>query len=96
MSFTSDMDPNKDQSYYHLLPKPEPPLSPAKTHLKDEGKRGKNTSLEDIEDDHKVISEGSSALRKTKLNRYALAGAILASTNSILLGYGEFKSNRSY
>ncbi|KAL5572660.1 hypothetical protein UlMin_022257 [Ulmus minor] len=81
------MDPNKDQSYYHLLPEPEPPLSPAKTQLKDEGKRGKNTRLEDIEDDHKVISEGSSTLRKTKLNRYALAGAILASTNSILLGY---------
>lgn len=30
------------------------------------------------------------ANRKAGFNRYALAAAILASTNSILLGYGEF------
>lgn len=37
-------------------------------------------------------NEGPSS-QKSKvhhLNKYALAGAILASTNSILLGYGEF------
>lgn len=27
--------------------------------------------------------------RSRRFNRYALAGAVLASTNSILLGYGE-------
>lgn len=37
---------------------------------------------------HKVL-EGAPVQRKAYLNKYALGGAILASTNSILLGYGK-------
>jgi len=40
-----------------------------------------------------VESRRKQGLQSTKLNKYALACALLASTNSILLGYGNFNSN---
>lgn len=34
--------------------------------------------------------EGGSGRRESRLNKYALGAVILASTNSILLGYGKY------
>jgi len=41
--------------------------------------------------DHNNNEENCHKNKVYHLNKYALAGAILASTNSILLGYGKFK-----
>ncbi|XP_062090773.1 polyol transporter 5-like [Humulus lupulus] len=99
MSFTSSLDPNKDNPYHPLPPDSESLLSPSSAagalHRKDDSRekgRSKTTNLEDIEDEsqkQKNISEGSSSphRKNAPINRYALAGAILASTNSVLLGY---------
>lgn len=104
MSFTSSLDPNKDHPYHPLPHDSESLSSPSSArvlHLKDESRKGGSaTSLEAIEDESQYqknlssSSEGSSysLRRNVRLNKYALAGAILASTNSVLLGYGEFFS----
>lgn len=43
----------------------------------------------EIKDDGSAAESGGSGHTKTRLNRFTLLCALLASTNSILLGYGE-------
>jgi hypothetical protein len=95
MSFPYSLDPNKEDNPYHPFPpESESLLSPSSAkalHQKDGTREkgiSKTTSLEDIEDEG---SSSSFSHRKiAPINRYVLAGAILASTNSVLLGYGQF------
>ncbi|KAF4365426.1 hypothetical protein F8388_012791 [Cannabis sativa] len=92
MSFPYSLDPNKEDNPYHPFPpESESLLSPSSAkvlHQKDGTREkgiSKTTSLEDIEDEG---SSSSFSHRKiAPINRYVLAGAILASTNSVLLGY---------
>jgi len=55
----------------------------AASNLNDDEKEG--TCAEEGSVHRPSISQGNPGI-----NKYALGGAILASTNSILLGYGEF------
>uniref|UniRef100_A0A2C9W5A1 Major facilitator superfamily (MFS) profile domain-containing protein n=2 Tax=Manihot esculenta TaxID=3983 RepID=A0A2C9W5A1_MANES len=73
--------------YYHPLPDSES-SSTSETDLKNE-KRNKiwhEDAAEGGSQEHEG-PQGVSAHRKTHINKYALGGAILASTNSVLLGY---------
>jgi len=65
------------------------PASAAKAvpNLSDDDKEG-TCAEEDILHNKPSTSQGNPSI-----NKYALGGAILASTNSILLGYGEFSQN---
>ncbi|XP_050216320.1 polyol transporter 5-like [Mercurialis annua] len=71
MQFSSTLEADK-HGYYH-------PLSDTESSPPSEADRGKFQKHE--------ASHGAPAQRKTRLNKYAFAGALLASTNSILLGY---------
>ncbi|KAG6658468.1 probable polyol transporter 6 [Carya illinoinensis] len=78
----SAMEPEKHHDY-HLLPDSESAL-PVRNDLKNGRRREGVTGSES----HKSkLPEGTPVHRKAYLNKFALAGAILASTNSILLGY---------
>lgn len=81
MQFSSVLEPEKHHEYYHLLPDSGSAF-PAETDLKN-GRRRREEAPHHKDD----IPEGVRAHRKAYLNKYALAGAVLASTNSILLGY---------
>ncbi|KAH0970452.1 hypothetical protein GBA52_022608 [Prunus armeniaca] len=86
------MEPSNKDHHYHLLAaadseSDESPFS-ADTQLKSDGKRQPTWP---------VLATGASdhppeKLKATQpsLNKYALAGALLASTNSVLLGYGKY------
>lgn len=82
-------NPNEDHNY-HPLPDSDSPSSPTSTdhhHLKhDEIKTQAPWPAEAITTHPE---EAQSQMHNPRLNKYALAGAILASTNSILLGYGQ-------
>ncbi|WCJ42470.1 Major facilitator superfamily protein [Euphorbia peplus] len=65
------MRKSDEHDYYH--PIPDPGTYPRKERS--------NKALHDDE------LEGTLARRKSRVNKYAFAGAVLASTNSILLGY---------
>ncbi|KAM3761782.1 hypothetical protein ACB098_01G294300 [Castanea mollissima] len=88
MQFLSTQKPQTHHDDYHLLPDSESAL-PVETDLKN-GRRREGAShvvaTEAESQKHKVL-EGAPVQRKAYLNKYALGGAILASTNSILLGY---------
>lgn len=89
MHFSSNLESDK-VGYYHPLPDSES-SSTSETDLKNE-KRNKiwhEDAAEGGSQEHEG-PQGVSAHRKTHINKYALGGAILASTNSVLLGYGEF------
>lgn len=66
-----------ENNYYHPLPG-----SDSKS----------NSSNEENEEtlSHDVAESSSHKHNGIHINKYALAAAILASTNSILLGYGKF------
>lgn len=72
------LESNLEYHYYHGLPDSE-------------------QKLEEDDQSHQWRitggSTGNSCSKKPRLNRYALACAVLASTNSVLLGYGEFQFN---
>lgn len=85
------MEPSNKDHHYHLLAaadsESESPFS-ADTQLKSDSKRQPTWP---------VLATGASdhppeKLKATQpsLNKYALAGALLASTNSVLLGYGQY------
>lgn len=69
------MEQNMDHDY-HPLPGSDSPA---------DAKGEASFHNHNIADDDHVSYQS-----KPNLNKYALAGAILASTNSILLGYGEW------
>jgi hypothetical protein len=81
MQFSSVLEPEKHHDY-HLLPDSGSALE---TGLKN-GRRREGAPHRHHKDD---IPEDVPLHRKPYLNKYALAGAVLASTNSILLGYGK-------
>ncbi|KAJ7969612.1 Polyol transporter like [Quillaja saponaria] len=85
MQDSSDLGEN-NLHCYHLLPGSD---SPAETDQKNERREGTwpGQATAEVGSQKQRASEGVSVQRKVPLNRYALAGAILASTNSILLGY---------
>lgn len=50
-----------------------------------------DSNVDQINNENNISAEEDCHKNKVyHLNKYALAGAILASTNSILLGYGKF------
>ncbi|KDP33673.1 hypothetical protein JCGZ_07244 [Jatropha curcas] len=77
MQFRSSLESEKN-IYYQPLPNEES-SSPSETDLENE--RGHKAERKD------KAPQGVSAHRKISINKYAFAGAILASTNSVLLGY---------
>ncbi|KAF2303921.1 hypothetical protein GH714_024554 [Hevea brasiliensis] len=86
MQFSSTLESDKD-GCYHPLPDSKS-SSTSETDLKNE-RRNKVWHKEAGEcgfQKPKVL-QGVSAHRKTRINKYAFGGAILASTNSVLLGY---------
>lgn len=82
MQFSSAREPEKRHDY-HLIPDSGSAL-PVETDLKNERRR-REGALHHKDD----VPEDIPLHRKAYLNKYALAGAVLASTNSILLGYGK-------
>lgn len=75
-----DMEQSKHHDYYYPLPGSDPSfVDDAKAEASSHNPKH-NSSSEDC---------SSYQTNKVHLNKYALAGAILASTNSILLGYGK-------
>ncbi|KAB1201622.1 Polyol transporter 5 [Morella rubra] len=88
MQFSSALEPEKDPYDYHLLPGSEFAL-PVETDLKNGRREGASpvVSTEAAESHKDKFPEGGPLQRKPSLNKFALVGAILASTNSILLGY---------
>lgn len=92
MQDNSDLEEsNKHRQNYYYHPLPASDSSTAKTEIKREGSYSRE------EEDAEV---GSHEHKPAGLNKYALASAVLASTNSILLGYGEHNiikiSNNEY
>lgn len=89
MQLNSALESDKHGDY-HLLPDLES-SSPLETDLKNE-RRQETLHKEAAEDEshRQRAAQGFAAHWKTRINNYALGGAILASTNSVLLGYGEF------
>lgn len=86
MQESPDPEQNKLHFYYHSLPSSSDSYA-AKTNVKHERKgEGSSTCME--EEGENDFANGSHK-NKPPLNKYALASAILASTNSILLGYGK-------
>ncbi|KAJ4822592.1 hypothetical protein Tsubulata_121922, partial [Turnera subulata] len=88
MQFSSALDSQKDV-YYHLLPNSES-SSPSEIDLENE--RGKKKLLKEADKggdqpQEQSTSQGVSTHKSPGINKYALAGAVLASTNSVLLGY---------
>lgn len=83
----------KDHYYYPL---PGSDSSSAKADLNNEEKEGTwaQEAAEASSQEHNISEDYGSYQGKVHLNKYALAGAILASTNSILLGYGELYLNQ--
>ncbi|KAB8849530.1 hypothetical protein FH972_026773 [Carpinus fangiana] len=79
MQFSSGLEPEKRHEY-HLLSDSGSAL-PVETALKNGRRRGGAPHHKDD------VPEDIPLHRKAYLNKYALAGAVLASTNSILLGY---------
>ncbi|XP_042984593.1 uncharacterized protein LOC122313552 isoform X1 [Carya illinoinensis] len=78
----SAMEPDKHHDY-HLLDSES--ALPVGNDLKNGRRREGATESES----HKSnLPKGTPVHRKAYLNKFALAGAILASTNSILLGHG--------
>ena len=79
----------KHRHYYYPLPGSD--SSAAKADLNNEQKEGTwaQEAAEGSSYEGNISENGVSYKSKAHLNKYALAGAILASTNSILLGYGE-------
>ncbi|GMY36023.1 probable polyol transporter 6 [Fagus crenata] len=89
MTFSSTQKPGKHHDY-HLLPDSESALPAETTDLKNGGRirEGASHVLANKAESHKhKLLKGAPVHRKAYLNKYALGGAILASTNSILLGY---------
>ncbi|XP_061348386.1 probable polyol transporter 6 [Gastrolobium bilobum] len=72
-------------NHHYYYPLPGSDSSAAKSDLNNEEKEG--TSAQDASHKHNISEDSVSYQNKGHLNKYALAGAILASTNSILLGY---------
>jgi hypothetical protein len=94
MPFSSTQKPEKHPDY-HLLPDSESALPAETTDLKNGGRIREEAShvLANEAESHKhKLLKGAPVHRKAYLNKYALGGAILASTNSILLGYGKIYS----
>lgn len=71
----------EEHHYYYPLPVSAPKVDP---NLSDADKGG--TCAEE----NNLHNKPSTSQGNSGINKYALGGAILASTNSILLGYGEF------
>lgn len=93
MQHSSDVEQSKHHYYYYPLAASD--SGAAKTDVRDERKR--EGSYSGTEEDGEVgsyenkVSENERVAfqSKPRLNKYTLASAILASTNSILLGYGK-------
>ncbi|KAK0572591.1 hypothetical protein LWI29_033869 [Acer saccharum] len=90
MQFSSAPDPNKDH-YYRLVPDADPssikqsdPINEGKYKESPQKREATNESREDRTTPQGVAVNNR---RMVRFNNYALAAAILASTNSILLGY---------
>ncbi|KAK4854047.1 hypothetical protein QYF36_018179 [Acer negundo] len=90
MQFSSALDPNKDH-YYSLVPDSDSP-SLKQSDLINEGKYEESPQKREATDESRedrTTPQGVAVnnRRMVRFNNYALAAAILASTNSILLGY---------
>lgn len=92
MQFNCALEPDEHHYYYHQLPDSESPShkegDPINKRRYEESWHKGAAELESQK--HNAPQGVSVNKKKARLNKYALAGAILASTNSILLGYGEF------
>lgn len=89
MQFRSSHKPDKQDCYY-LLPDSESPA--AKEGQRRHEELWHKQASEVAPQKHTDLPGVSLQRKKPRFNKYALTGAILASTNSILLGYGEFCS----
>ncbi|XVE54273.1 hypothetical protein DITRI_Ditri03aG0067500 [Diplodiscus trichospermus] len=79
MQFSSPQELDKHQIYYHLLPDSD-------LHNDRSERKWRKEGIISETPKHKSEPEVAGH-RSGRLNKYALAGAVLASTNSILLGY---------
>ncbi|KAL5771230.1 hypothetical protein ACOSP7_015384 [Xanthoceras sorbifolium] len=88
MQFSSALDPDEDH-YYHLVPDSESPSPLKERDQIDEGNNEESTQKGEAAVGCQKYNapHGVPVNRLPRFNNYALAGAILASTNSILLGY---------
>ena len=81
MQFSSPQELDKQHIHYHLLPDSD-------LHNERSERKWRKEVIISETPKHKSEQEVAGH-RRGRFNKYALAGAILASTNSILLGYGE-------
>ncbi|XP_061348388.1 probable polyol transporter 6 [Gastrolobium bilobum] len=79
----------KQMKSHYYYPLPDSDSSSTKADLRNEEKQGTcaHEAPEASSHKHNISEDSVSYQSKSHLNKYALAGAILASTNSILLGY---------
>ena len=81
MQFSSSQDLDK-QHYYH-------PLPDSRLQNERSERKWRKKVIKSETPKHKSDQQEGAGHRRGHFNKYALAAAILASTNSVLLGYGE-------